>query len=173
MYCHPAFAAGFNFGGVRRFDPRLHRAASRGVSVAVSSRRFEIFSWWTNGGEADGKNALLSIYKKQYTGVTVIDATVAGGAGTNAKSVLVTRMQGGNPPILFRFMPGQELIGTWVTADKMEPITQLFKDQGWDKVMPKLLLDQITYKGDIYSVPSIFIARTSSGTTKRSSMPMA
>ena len=124
--------------------PTASPATSSGLSGAVSSNRFEIFSWWTNGGEADGKNALLSIYKKQYPGVNVIDATVAGGAGTNAKTVLVTRMQGGQPPDTFQVHAGQELIGTWVTAGKMEPITQLFKDQGWDKVMPKLLLDQIT-----------------------------
>ena len=35
----------------------------------------------------------------------------------------------------------------------MEPITQLFTEEGWDRVMPRLLLDQIAYNGEIYSVP--------------------
>lgn len=122
-------------------------------AAGAGGQKLEIFSWWTNGGEADGLNAMYGVYKKKYPGADIINATVAGGAGTNAKTVLVTRMQGGQPPDSFQVHAGQELIGTWVVANKMEPITQIFKDEGWDKVMPKLLLDQITYKGEIYSVP--------------------
>lgn len=122
-------------------------------AASAGGQKLEIFSWWTNGGEADGLNAMYGVYKKKYPGADIINATVAGGAGTNAKTVLVTRMQGGQPPDSFQVHAGQELIGTWVVANKMEPITQLFKDEGWDKVMPRLLLDQITYKNEIYSVP--------------------
>jgi glucose/mannose transport system substrate-binding protein len=140
--------------------PTVSTAALATTSAALPTNAFgtggkklEIFSWWTNGGEADGLQALDAVYKKKYSGIDIVNATVAGGAGTNAKTVLVTRMQGGQPPDSFQVHAGQELIGTWVVANKMEPITQLFKDEGWDKVMPKLLLDQITYKGEIYSVP--------------------
>ena len=115
--------------------------------------KLEIFSWWTNPGEADGLAAMYDIYKQQNPGIEIINATVSGGAGTNAKTVLVTRMQGGQPPDSFQVHAGQELIGTWVVADKMEPITQIFKDEGWDKVMPQTLLEQITHEGEIYSVP--------------------
>jgi glucose/mannose transport system substrate-binding protein len=115
--------------------------------------KLEIFSWWTNPGEADGLAAMYDIYTQQNAGVEIINATVSGGAGTNAKTVLVTRMQGGQPPDSFQVHAGQELIGTWVVADKMEPITQIFKDEGWDKVMPQTLLEQITHEGEIYSVP--------------------
>jgi glucose/mannose transport system substrate-binding protein len=123
------------------------------TSAGTTGGKLEIFSWWTNGGEADGLNAMFGIYKQQNPGVDIVNATVPGGAGTNAKTVLKTRMQGGQAPDSFQVHAGQELIGTWVVANKMEPLTSLFKEQGWDKVMPKLLLDQITYKGDIYSVP--------------------
>jgi glucose/mannose transport system substrate-binding protein len=122
-------------------------------AAATGGKKLEIFSWWTNGGEADGLNAVYGVFKKQNPTVEIVNATVSGGAGTNAKTVLVTRMQGGQPPDSFQVHAGQELIGTWVRANKMEPITTLFKEQGWDKVMPKLLLDQITYNGEIYSVP--------------------
>jgi glucose/mannose transport system substrate-binding protein len=123
-------------------------------AVGTTGKQLEIFSWWTNGGEADGLAALFDLYHQRYPTVQIINATVAGGAGTNAKTVLVTRMQGGKAPDSFQVHAGQELIGTWVTANKMEPLTQLFKSEGWDKVLPKLLLDQITYNGEIYSVPS-------------------
>lgn len=121
--------------------------------AAAAEDTLEIFSWWTNPGEADGLAALFDIFRERKSGVEIINATVSGGAGTNAKTVLVTRMQGGQPPDSFQVHAGQELIGTWVVADKMEPITQLFRDEGWDQVMPKTLLDQITHDGEIYSVP--------------------
>src|SRR5687767_3955652 len=123
------------------------------TGAPAGEAKLEIFSWWTNPGEADGLAAMYDIYTQQNPGVEIINATVSGGAGTNAKTVLVTRMQGGQPPDSFQVHAGQELIGTWVVADKMEPITQLFKDEGWDKVMPQTLLEQITHEGEIYSVP--------------------
>jgi glucose/mannose transport system substrate-binding protein len=131
----------------------MEEATPTAAAMAGGDNKLEIFSWWTNPGEADGLAKLFDIYKQRNAGGEIINATVSGGAGTNAKTVLVTRMQGGNPPDSFQVHAGQELIGTWVKAGKMEPITQLFKDEGWDKVMPKLLLDQITHEGEIYSVP--------------------
>jgi glucose/mannose transport system substrate-binding protein len=146
-------------------DPTATTAPATTAAVATTSgvmptsaagaagKKLEIFSWWTSGGEADGLNAMYGVFKKMYPNTEIVNATVTGGAGSNAKTVLVTRMQGGQPPDSFQVHAGQELIGTWVVANKMEPITSIFKEQGWDKVMPKLLLDQITYNGEIYSVP--------------------
>ena len=127
--------------------------ATSGTQGSTGEDKLEIFSWWTNPGEADGLKKLFEIYQQRNPGSEIINATVSGGAGTNAKTVLVTRMQGGQPPDSFQVHAGQELIGTWVEADKMEPITDLFEEEGWNDVMPKLLLDQITHEGEIYSVP--------------------
>ncbi len=35
----------------------------------------------------------------------------------------------------------------------MEPITFLYKEEGWDKVMPKGILDIVSYNGEYWSVP--------------------
>lgn len=128
-------------------------AAPAGSTAATGGSKVEVFSWWTGTGEAEGKEALYQIFKQRNPGIEIVDATVTGGAGANAKTVLTTRMQGGQPPDSFQVHAGQELIGTWVVADKMEPITSIFREEGWDKVMPPLLLEQITYNGEIYSVP--------------------
>ena len=82
-----------------------------------------------------------------------MNATVAGGAGTNAKAVLKTRMLGGDPPDSFQVHAGHELIDTWVRNGSMEPLTGLFKAEGWTTAMPRGLLDILSYKGDIWSVP--------------------
>ena len=123
------------------------------LAFAGLSGKLEIFSWWTAGGEAEGLNALFNIYHKLYPDVKIINATVAGGAGTNAKAVLKTRMLGGDPPDSFQVHAGHELIDTWVKTGFMEPVTFLYKEEGWDKVMPPGILNIVKYKGDYWSVP--------------------
>jgi glucose/mannose transport system substrate-binding protein len=126
-------------------------AAGRGERPADT--KLEIFSWWTAGGEAEGLAAMFDIYRQKFPRVRLINATVAGGAGSNAKAVLATRMQGGNPPDSFQVHAGHELIDSWVVAGKMEPITFVFKDNGWLDSFPRGLIDIISWKGEIYSVP--------------------
>ncbi|QBY10300.1 carbohydrate ABC transporter substrate-binding protein [Deinococcus metallilatus] len=130
----------------------LIAAALAVTSTAAAAGKLEIFSWWS-GDEAPAKDALIKLYKQKYPGVDVIDATVAGGAGTNAKAVLKTRMLGGTPPDSFQVHAGQELIGTWVVANRMEDLSSLFKAEGWNKVLPQDVIDLISAKGGIWSVP--------------------
>jgi glucose/mannose transport system substrate-binding protein len=113
----------------------------------------EIFSWWTAGGEADGLNAMYKIFSAKYPDVEIINATVAGGAGSNAKAVLATRMQAGDPPDSFQVHAGHELIDSWVKADKMEPVTFIFEENGWLDKYPPGVIDVLSYDGEIWSVP--------------------
>ena len=120
---------------------------------APAENKLEIFSWWTAGGEADGLNALFELYKKQHPEVEIINATVAGGAGSNAKAVLATRMQSGDPPDSFQVHAGHELIDSWVQAGKMEPVTFIFEENGWLDKYPPGVIDILSYNGEIWSVP--------------------
>jgi glucose/mannose transport system substrate-binding protein len=127
-------------------------AACGGPGTTTPSQ-LEIFSWWTAGGEADGLKEMFNIYTKKYANVTIKNAAVAGGAGSNAKAVLATRIQGGQPPDSFQVHAGQELISTWVKAGKMEPITSIWASEGWDAVIPKDLKTIVSSGGDVWSVP--------------------
>ncbi|HEU4740853.1 MAG TPA: ABC transporter substrate-binding protein [Meiothermus sp.] len=122
------------------------------MSLAQGSGKLEIFSWWA-GDEGPALQALIDLYKKRYPGVEVINATVTGGSGVNARAVLKTRMLGGDPPDSFQVHAGQELIGTWVVADRMEDLSSLFRQEGWTTKFPKGLIDLLSYKGGIWSVP--------------------
>jgi glucose/mannose transport system substrate-binding protein len=128
-------------------------ACASGTTTGGGETNLEIFSWWTAGGEADGLAEMFKIYKNKYSSVKIINAAVAGGAGSNAKAVLATRMQGGKPPDSFQVHAGQELISTWVKADKMEPITSIWNSEGWDSVMPKDLKTIVSKGSDVWSVP--------------------
>lgn len=116
------------------------------------SGKLEIFSWWA-GDEGPALEALINLYNKKYPDVEVINATVTGGAGVNFRAVLKTRMLGGNPPDSFQVHAGQELIDTWVVADRMQDLTWLYKQEGWLDVFPQPVIDKVSYKGGIYSVP--------------------
>ena len=112
----------------------------------------EIFSWWA-GDEGPALEALVAMYQEMYPNVAVDNATVTGGSGVNARAVLKTRMLGGDPPDTFQVHAGQELIGTWVVADRMEDLTFLFEEEGWMDKFPQGLLDLLSADGGIWSVP--------------------
>ncbi len=124
-----------------------------GRAERPAANELEIFSWWTAGGEAEGLQALIDIYNERYPEVNVINATVAGGAGAQAKAVLASRMQGGNPPDSFQVHAGQGIIATWVVEDFMEPVTFILEDNGWMDDYPADVIDIISYQGEIYSIP--------------------
>jgi glucose/mannose transport system substrate-binding protein len=113
----------------------------------------EVFSWWTGGGEAAGLDAMIEVFAEKYPNITFENAAVAGGAGTNARAVLATRLQAGDAPDSWQGHAGQELIGTYVAADQLEPVNFLFEENGWLEVMPDTLIPLISQDGNIYSVP--------------------
>jgi glucose/mannose transport system substrate-binding protein len=112
----------------------------------------EIFSWWA-GDEGPALEALINLYNVKYPDVMVVNATVTGGAGINFRAVLKTRILGGNPPASFQVHAGQELIETWVVAERMQDLTWLYEEEGWFDVFPQTVLDGLTYEGGIYAVP--------------------
>ncbi|WP_347548735.1 ABC transporter substrate-binding protein [Pseudalkalibacillus hwajinpoensis] len=113
----------------------------------------DIFSWWTGAGEEDGLNALIDLFKEKYPDIEVENAAVAGGAGTNAKAVLASRMQGDDPPATFQVHGGSELNDGWVAAGKMETLNDLYEAEGWEDKFPEDLIELVSKDGDIYSVP--------------------
>jgi glucose/mannose transport system substrate-binding protein len=124
-----------------------------GAAVAQGpSGELEIFSWWA-GDEGPALEALIAYYNELYPDVEVINATVTGGSGVNARAVLKTRMLGGDPPGSFQVHAGQELIGTWVVADRMEDLTFLFEEEGWLEKYPEGLLELLSTEDGIWSVP--------------------
>jgi glucose/mannose transport system substrate-binding protein len=133
--------------------PPAGTPAAPAETPAAGGGEVEIFSWWTAGGEADGLEAMIEVFNDQYPEYELVNAAVAGGAGTNARAVLATRLQQNDPPESWQGHAGQELIGTYVAADQLEPLNFLFEEEGWMDVMPESLIPQISENDNIYSVP--------------------
>ena len=93
------------------------------------AKEVEVFSWWTGGGEAAGLEAMIADFDTKNPDITFIDSAIAGGAGTNARAVLATRLQAGDPPNSWQAHAGQEIIGTYVAADQIEPLNDLFEER--------------------------------------------
>jgi glucose/mannose transport system substrate-binding protein len=121
--------------------------------IFAQSGQVEIFSWWTGGGEEEALLAIIDDFTELYPNIEVINATVAGGAGTNAKAVLKTRMLGGNPPDTFQVHAGWELTDTYVIPGLMEPLTNYLNTWGVYDKFPEGLIDIVSYQGEVYSIP--------------------
>jgi glucose/mannose transport system substrate-binding protein len=132
----------------------LYVLTNRLAAQDTLSGDLEIFSWWTGGGEAAGKDALVAKFKELHPNVNIIDSAIAGGSGVNAKAVLTTRMLGGDPPDTFQVHAGAELNLLWVKAGRVEPLNDLYEANGWMDQFPEGLLKLISdSEGNIYSVP--------------------
>ena len=69
----------------------------------------EVFTWWAAGSEKAGLDALVDVFNQQYPDTEFVNAAVAGGAGSNAKNALASRLKANNPPDSFQAHAGAEL----------------------------------------------------------------
>jgi glucose/mannose transport system substrate-binding protein len=127
--------------------------ATQAPTAATASTEVEVFSWWVGPGEADGLAAMIKIFEAQYPTIKFINAAVTGGAGTNAKAVLATRLAAGDPPDSWQAHAGQETIANYVAAGQVLPLDDLFASTGLKAVLPATLIPLISKDGHPYSVP--------------------
>jgi glucose/mannose transport system substrate-binding protein len=123
------------------------------ATEAATASQVEVFSWWVGPGEADGLDAMVKVFNEMYPNIEFVNAAVAGGAGTNARAVLATRLSAGDPPDSWQAHAGQEIIGTYVAANQVAPLDDFFAEQGFTDVLPETLLPLISQDGHPYSVP--------------------
>lgn len=124
-----------------------------GSSSASASSKVDIFSWWTGVASSKALDSFFKAYQAKYPHITVVNDAVSGGAGSNAKAVLATRMNDNKPPSTFQVHVGNGSLKSYVQAGQLAPLNSLFKQQGWYRVYPKSLLNLATFKGKIYAVP--------------------
>jgi len=103
------------------------------------SGKVEVFSWWVGPGEADGLAAMIKIFQAKYPNETFVNASVAGGAGTNAKAVLATRLSAGDPPDSWQAHAGEATFA-YVDAKQIQPLDDFYNSSGFGKALPAALL---------------------------------
>ena len=128
-------------------------AATGSGSDPNNPNQLEAFTWWASGSEKVGLDALVGVFSEQYPGIEFINASVAGGAGSNAKEALAFRLEADNPPDTFQAHAGAELTD-YIEAGQLQDLSQFYVDNGLTDVFPESLIDRLTVDGKIYSVPS-------------------
>ena len=150
-----AFAAALTLVGCSSPAPAASPSAGAASSAPAGGAGGEVgvFTWWADGSEKVGLDALEKLFKEKYPNNTFVNLAVAGGAGSNAKAKLSADLQNGNPPDSFQGHAGAEL-QDYIRADQVEPVNDVIEGLGASKVFPQNLLDLLTVQGNIYSVPS-------------------
>lgn len=115
--------------------------------------QLEAVSWWTSGSEERALTVLFDAYKAEHSGITVTNATVAGGGGSNAGVVLAQRLQSGTPPDVFQTFPGGAL-SAYSGQRQASDVTSVVTDSGLAANLPKVILDGLTVGGKQYGVPT-------------------
>jgi glucose/mannose transport system substrate-binding protein len=92
-----------------------------GDGSASASGEVEVFTWWAEGSEKDGLDALVSVFNEQSPDVKFVNGAVAGGAGSDAKAVLASRLQTNDPPGTFQAHAGAELTTSTTGRSKTCP----------------------------------------------------
>ena len=113
---------------------------STGDGSSIS--QLEIVSPWTGGGNRDALEALVEVYQRQNPGVEVINPVNSGLSHPEVVALFFERLEKQQPFDSWPVHPGDE-VRNHVILGQVEPLTQLFKDQGLDQVMHPVLIEQM------------------------------
>jgi glucose/mannose transport system substrate-binding protein len=120
---------------------------------AEPTNQLELISWWTSGSEAEALNVLIDAFKAKDSGVTVSNAPVVGGGGSNAQVVLAQRLLAGDPPDVWQTFPSAAL-QSYVSQRQVADVSSVIAQTGLDKTLPQTILDGLTVDGRQYGVPT-------------------
>jgi glucose/mannose transport system substrate-binding protein len=125
-------------------------ATDGGSSEATPN--LEVVSWWTSGSEQQALTVLFDQFKAAHADVTVTNAAVPGGGGSNAQVVLAQRLLSGNQPDVWQTFPGGAL-ARYVDQKQVIDASSVYSG-GLAAALPKTILDGLTVDGKQYGVPT-------------------
>jgi glucose/mannose transport system substrate-binding protein len=122
-------------------------------NFSESTDRLEIMSWWVSPSEHPALEVLLNAFKAQSPNVNVIDASIAGGAGSSVQVALAARLRAGDPPDVWQTFVGSSL-RAWVNASQIADVSAVYERTKLAPTMPQTLRDAVTYQGKQWGVPT-------------------
>jgi glucose/mannose transport system substrate-binding protein len=116
-----------------------------------------LYHWWGSSSEMAALNALATVFKTKYPGVSE-KRTVAPDRGGSLFGILEGLMRAGKPPDSIVMQTGYAM-WPFVTAGLLDPVDDVWTAEGLDKVVPPTLRAMHQFDGHYYSVP-IDVQRT-------------
>ena len=124
-----------------------------GAGGAGDASEVQVMTWWAQGSEKAGLEALEKVFAEQHPDTKFVNAALAGGAGSQAKQKLQADLQAGNPPDTFQAHTGAEL-QDYIDAGQIEDVAKFYDEFGLTDVFPETLIEQLKVGDKIYSIPS-------------------
>lgn len=115
--------------------------------------RLEVVSWWTSGSEAAALDAFFAGFRRTNPDVNVVNAAVAGGAGSRAIVELAKRLQRGEPPDVWQTFAGASVQG-YAERGTVRDVSSVFADAGLRERMQPTILQSLMRDGRPYGVPT-------------------
>lgn len=113
----------------------------------------EVITWWTSGTEKTAFYAMVGVFAKDNPDLELVDASVAGGAGANAREAIAARLESNNPPDTFQSAAGAGL-SDYVANGDLQDLTSFYEENDLVHSYRAALLDLLSVNGKIYSVPT-------------------
>ncbi|MBQ48855.1 MAG: sugar ABC transporter substrate-binding protein [Zetaproteobacteria bacterium] len=120
-----------------------------GFGTSASAEEVEVLHWWTSGGEAKSMNVLKQMLEAK--GHKWKDFSVAGGSGSNATTVLKSRVIAGNPPSAAQ-LKKMDLL-EWGELDVLSNLDKVASEGKWNQVLPAEVSRAVQQKGKYIAVP--------------------
>ncbi len=124
--------------------------ATMGLMGAAHAQKAEVIHWWTSGGEAAAIKEFAAAYTK--AGGTWVDTPVAGGGGAQARTVIINRTIGGDPPMTAQFNYGKQYEEI-IKEGLLNNLDEVAAKGNWDKILPEKIKSQVKVNGHYYAVP--------------------
>ncbi len=124
--------------------PASERSADKGVTL---------LHWWTSASELAALDAVGEVFKTRHPGIplTLTDARSHGG-GARIFAAVKSAAAAGNPPDAIHVNVGAPL-RPYVEAGLVNPLDQLWKNEGLEKVMPPMIQAMSKVNGRYYTLP--------------------
>ena len=123
------------------------------TSATTSTRQLEVVSWWTSGSEAAALDALFTGFRQSSPDVDVVNAAVAGGAGSKAIVALAKRLQQDDPPDVWQTFAGKSVQG-YADRGTVRDLTAVFGADQLTARMQPAILASLLRDGKPYGVPT-------------------
>ncbi len=134
---------------------KLYALILSGIALSISfvspatAGEVEVLHFWTSPGEAKSITELKDMIGVR--GHTWKDFVVVGGGGGNAMVALKERVLTGNPPASASIKG--PAIQEWAELNAFANLDTTASFDGWDNFLPKVVQDQVKYKGRYVAVP--------------------
>jgi glucose/mannose transport system substrate-binding protein len=114
--------------------------------------QLEVGNYWTSAGEFAGINAVYELYRAENSGVELIHAGIAGGAGVNFEGANLNKLIAGDPYDTFMSHVGLEA-ELYSPEQYLMPLDDFLAEIGVLEVMPEDLKNLLKVRDKTYVVP--------------------